>query len=84
MIPGHGPDLSSRGDFSKTHKQTRRMHSWIGLDLTEGVKLLRSETNSQILSNLHFCDPFTPIFDKHVSAGLGSRGKPSTCVYRAE
>ena len=60
------PDTSLLRDFSKTHRWTQRIHSWIGLELLEVGKLLRSQTNSQILSNLHFCEPFTPIFDKHV------------------
>ena len=53
-------------DFSKTHRQTQRIYFWIGLDLTEVGKLLRSQTNSQILRNLHFCDQETKNFDKHV------------------
>ena len=57
------PDLSSGRDFSKTHRQTQRHHSWIAFDLTDVGKLLRSELNSQILSYLHFCDPFTSLFD---------------------
>ena len=59
----HTPDLFAKRDFSKTHSQTQRMYSWIGRDLIQG-KLLRSQLNSQILNNLHFSDPFTPIFDK--------------------
>ena len=35
-------------NFSKTHRQTQRIYFWIGLDLTEVGKLLRSKTNSQI------------------------------------
>ena len=60
------PNTSIKRDFSKTHRQTQRMHSWIGLDLTKAGKLLRSQLNSQILRYLHFSEPFTPIFDKHV------------------
>ena len=58
------PNTSVKRDFSRTHRQTQRMYSWIGLDLTEAGKLLRSETNLQILRYLHFSKPFTPIFDK--------------------
>ena len=59
-------DTSSSTDFSETHRRTWDLHSWIGLELMHPEKLVRSETNSQILRNLHFCDPFTPIFDWHV------------------
>ena len=31
----HHKNLSARTDFSKTHKQTQRMHSWINLALTK-------------------------------------------------
>ena len=60
------PDTSLSTDFSKTHRWTWDLHSWIGLDLTNPEKLVRSETNSQILRNLHFRKPFTLIFDWHV------------------
>ena len=43
----HSADLSLSRDFSKTHRRTQRMYSWIAFDLTEVGKLLRSETNSQ-------------------------------------
>ena len=33
------------------------MHFWICLDLRKAGKLVRSETNSQILRYLHFCEP---------------------------
>ena len=59
------------GKFSKTHRRTCHLHSWINFYLGMVAKLVRSETNSQILRNLHFCQP------------LGARGKPSTFVYRA-
>ena len=62
----HKKIISSKRDFSKTHRQTQRIYFWIGLDLTEVGKLLRSQTNSQILRNLHFCDQETKNFDKHV------------------
>ena len=45
--------------------------------------MLRSETNSQISSNLDFPDLTPKIFDKHIEIKLGARGKPSTVVYRA-
>ena len=67
-----GPDLSLLVTFSKTHRRTQRIHSWIDLDMAQAKKLVRSETNSQILRNLHFCDPFTPIFDQHVETQFPS------------
>ena len=60
------PDLCVLVIFPKTHRQTQRIYSWIAPYLRMVAKLIRSETNSQILRNLHFCEPFTPIFDKHV------------------
>ena len=57
------PDLFLLVTFSKTHRRTQRIHSWITLHLRMVEKLVRSETNLQILRNLHFCEPFTPIFD---------------------
>ena len=57
-------NLFSSRDFSKTHSQTQRMYSWIGLGLRIREKLLLSQLNSQILRNLHFSNSFTPIFDK--------------------
>ena len=60
------PNLSSKRDFSRTHIQTHRLHSWIGLDLRKKGKLLRSQWNSQILRNLTFSDLFAKIFDKHI------------------
>ena len=68
------PDLSRKRDFSKTHKWTQGSHSWIGLDLLEVGKLLRSQTNSRIARYLHFCHQFFP---------LGARGEPSTIIHRA-
>ena len=58
--------MSLSRDFSKTHRQTQRIYFWIGLDLTERGKLLRSQTNSQILRNLHFCDQTPENVDEHV------------------
>ena len=69
------PDTSLKRDFSKTNRWTQRSHSWIDLDFLERRKLLRSQTNSQILRNLHFCDPFTPIFDSPVE-----RNCPCRCI----
>ena len=66
-FPASCPNLCLLVTFSKTHRRTQQLHSWIGLDLKNGGKLVRSETNSQTLRNLHFCEPFTPIFDKHVA-----------------
>ena len=67
------PDLFASTDFSKTMQSTQRCHSWIARDLIYIGKLLRSQTNSQILRNLRFCDPFTPIFDKHIEIKLPLR-----------
>ena len=77
------PDLCLLVTFSKTHRRTCHLHSWIALYLRKVEKLVRSETNTQILRYLHFSDPFTPIFDSPVESKLGARGKPSTIVYRA-
>ena len=63
---GSCPNTSVRTDFSKTHKRTQRILPWTAIDLSLVEKLLRSETNLQILRNLHFSKSFTPIFDKHV------------------
>ena len=67
------PNTSLSTDFSKTMQSTQRCHSWIARDLIYIGKLLRSQTNSQILRNLRFCDPFTPIFDKHIEIKLPLR-----------
>ena len=40
------PDASVRTDFSKTHRQTQRLHSWIGLGLIWWGKLLRCQLNT--------------------------------------
>ena len=64
----HAPDLSLRTTCSKTHKQTRDPHRWIGLDLIYMKKLLRGQTNSRIARNLHFSHPFTPIFDSPIES----------------
>ena len=60
--------MSACADFSKTHRQTPELHSWVCRDLTEVGKLLPCQLNSQILRYLHFSDSFTPIFDKHVES----------------
>ena len=60
---GACPNLSSSTTFSKTHKQTRRLHSWIARDLIYIRKLLRGQTNSRILRNLHFSHQKFKIFD---------------------
>ena len=57
------PNLFLKRDFSKTHKWTWDLHSWTALYFIEGGKLLRSETNLQILRNLHFCDQLLSLFD---------------------
>ena len=57
-------NLSSLTTFSKTHRQTQRMHSWIGLGLRNPKKLVPRRTNSQILSCDHFSDDLPQkIFD---------------------
>ena len=55
-------NLSSLMDFSKTHRQTQRINSWIGVGLRKDKKLVPSQTNTRILS-----------YDL-----LHARGKPST------
>ena len=57
------PDLSCKRNFSKTHRRTQGYHSWTSIDLTDPGKLLRGQTNTQMLSYLHFSNPLTPIFD---------------------
>ena len=47
-------NLSLLVTFSKTHRQTQRIHSWICLDLRNVKKLVPRETNSQILRYLDF------------------------------
>ena len=64
----HARDLFVSTTFSKTHKQARDPHRWIGLDLIYKGKLLRTQTNSRIARYLHFSDPFTPIFDSPVES----------------
>ena len=43
-----------QSNLFKTHRQTQRMHSWIGLGLRNVKKLVPRQTNSQILSYDHF------------------------------
>ena len=50
----HAPDLSFRTIFFLTHKQTWDPHRWIGLDLVQVGKLLRTQTNSRIPRYRHF------------------------------
>ena len=56
--------------FSQTHRQTQRMHSWIGLDLRKVQKLVRSQTNTRILSYDHFSDDFAQKILRHSSRHL--------------
>ena len=79
----HEKNPSLKRDFYITHKLTQRIHSWIGRDLSYPGKLLRSQTNLQILRNLHFCARKTHFFDSPIDARLDARGKPPTVVYRA-
>ena len=64
----HALDLSCSTTFSKTHKQTRDRHRWIGLDFIYKGKLLRSQTNTQISRYLHFSVQFFPLFDSPVES----------------
>ena len=57
-------NLSLKRDFSQTHRQTQRIHSWIALDLRKGGKLLWSQLNSQILTYLHVYELSANFFDK--------------------
>ena len=59
-------NLFLKRDFSKTHKQTCYIHSWIARDLIWVGKLLRSKTNSRIASNLYFSELPVKIFDKPI------------------
>ena len=61
----HDPDLCFGRDFSQGIESKQRMHFWIALDLTEKGKLLGSQTNTQILRYLHFCDRNFFVFDTH-------------------
>ena len=63
------PKLSSLGKIAQTIESTQRVYRWIAFTLMKGGKLLPSETNTQILRNLDFCDPTArkfslPIFVK--------------------
>ena len=57
------PNTSCKRDFSKTHRRTQRILPWTAIALSLVEKLLRSETNLQILSNLHFSDLTANFFD---------------------
>ena len=62
------PDLSCKRKFAQTIESTQRMHRWIAYDLRKVRKLLRSETNSQILKDLNFCDKNLHFFDTPIEA----------------
>ena len=64
----HVANLSSRGKFAQGIESTQRMHFWIAYDLIKDRKLLRRQTNSQILRNLDFCVQNLHFFDFHVDA----------------
>ena len=66
--PGHTRNLSPTRKFAQGMELNQRMHFWMSQDLRKARKLLRSETNSQILRNLV----------RAVNRQLGARGKPST------
>ena len=66
LFMGREKNLVIRTDFFLANLRTQRMYSWIGLDLTKVGKLLRSQTNSQIFSNLHFSNPYTTFFDNAI------------------
>ena len=50
------PDTSLSRKFAQTIESTQRMHRWISFGLMKVEKLIRSETNTQILRNLHCFD----------------------------
>ena len=52
----HHADLSIKRYFSKTHRQTQRIHSWIAFDLRKVGKLIRCQTNSWKFRFLNFRD----------------------------
>ena len=56
-IPGHARKLSTTRKSSQGIESDQRMHLWMSHDLRKAEKLLRSETNTQILRNLHFYGP---------------------------
>ena len=60
--------LSSNKDFSKTHSQTYQAHSWTAINLMEVRKLVRGQTNTQILRCLHFCKNFVPSVEYPIDA----------------
>ena len=70
------PDTSIKRKFAQTIESTQRMHRWIAYDLRKDGKLIRSETNSQTLRNLDFCDQNLHFFDTHVDARF-----PVLCYY---
>ena len=70
------PDTFFSRKFAQTIKSTQRMHRWIAYDLRKNRKLIQSETNTQILRNLHFCDQNLHFFDSHVDAKF-----PVLCYY---
>ena len=49
-------NVSFKRKFAQTIESTQRLHRWIAFDLMKVGKLLRSETNTQILRYLHLCD----------------------------
>ena len=53
-------------------ESTQRIYFWIAYDLMKSEKLLRSETNSQILKYLHFCDPTARFFHSSIEIKLPS------------
>ena len=67
------PDLCLLVFFSKTHRRTQRMHSWIGIDVRKAGKLLRSETNSQILGYFTFTVQNLHFFDNPIEARFPSK-----------
>ena len=63
-------NISSTKDFSKTHSQTHQVHSWTAINLMEVRKLVRGQTNTQILRYLHFCENFVPIVEYPIDAQI--------------
>ena len=70
------PDTSLSRKFAQGIESTQRMHRWIAFDLRKDRKLIRSQTNSHILRNLHFGDQNFHVFDTHVDARF-----PVLCYY---
>ena len=67
-ISGTYENLSSTKDFCETHSQTHQVHSWTAINLMEVRKLVRGQTNTQILRYHHFCENFVHIVEYPIDA----------------